>query len=92
MQLYAYAGFPRSLNALGERMKVTEARRQQGKQDKPGREPGSLPTPEAMPATGKRNQTALVGSPVTGPLFDFAPVMNDYLQSHLLGLYLSEVT
>ncbi len=85
VQLYAYAGFPRSLNALGELMKVTEARRQQGKQDAPGREPGPIPTPEAMPAAGKRNQTALVGSPVAGPLFDFAPVMNDYLQSHLFG-------
>lgn len=27
VQLYAYAGFPRSLNALGELMKVADARR-----------------------------------------------------------------
>ncbi|MEN1478253.1 carboxymuconolactone decarboxylase family protein, partial [Pseudomonas aeruginosa] len=33
VQLYAYAGFPRSLNALGELMKVVEARKQRGIQD-----------------------------------------------------------
>ncbi|MDU4127671.1 carboxymuconolactone decarboxylase family protein [Pantoea sp.] len=85
VQLYAYAGFPRSLNALGELMKVTESRRLAGQQDQPGQQPGPLPAPETMMAAGKRNQTALVGSPVKGPLFDFAPVMNDYLQSHLFG-------
>lgn len=36
-QLYAYAGFPRSLNALTELMKVLEARKQRGIQDAPGR-------------------------------------------------------
>jgi len=66
-------------------MKVTESRRLAGKQDRLGQQPGPLPAPEAMAAAGKRNQTALVGSPVKGPLFDFAPVMNDYLQSHLFG-------
>ncbi len=35
VQLYAYAGFPRSLNALGELMKVLEARKQRGIQDAP---------------------------------------------------------
>lgn len=39
VQLYAYAGFPRSLNALSELMKVLEARKQRGIQDAPGRAP-----------------------------------------------------
>jgi alkylhydroperoxidase/carboxymuconolactone decarboxylase family protein YurZ len=30
VQLYAYAGFPRSLNALGELMKALEARKERG--------------------------------------------------------------
>src|SRR3569832_355505 len=38
VQLYAYAGFPRSLNALGEFMKVLEARKQRGVHDALGRE------------------------------------------------------
>ena len=44
VQLYAYAGFPRSLNALGELMKVLDARKQRGIQDAPGRDPGPIPT------------------------------------------------
>jgi alkylhydroperoxidase/carboxymuconolactone decarboxylase family protein YurZ len=39
VQLYAYAGFPRSLNALDEFMKVLDARRRQGIQDESGHEP-----------------------------------------------------
>ena len=34
VQVYAYAGFPRSLNALGDLMKVLEARRQRGLRDR----------------------------------------------------------
>jgi 4-carboxymuconolactone decarboxylase len=86
VQLYAYAGFPRSLNALGELMKVLEARRQRGIQDAPGDLPGSaIPKGEALLAAGTANQTALVGAPVKGPLFDFAPAIDEYLKTHLFG-------
>ncbi|HAU5563656.1 TPA: carboxymuconolactone decarboxylase [Serratia fonticola] len=85
VQLYAYAGFPRSLNALGELMKVIDARRLQGKNDQPGIEAGPVPTPENMLAAGTRNQTALVGNPVKGPLFDFAPAIDQFLKAHLFG-------
>jgi alkylhydroperoxidase/carboxymuconolactone decarboxylase family protein YurZ len=44
VQLYAYAGFPRSLNALGELMKVLDARKQRGVQDAPGRDPAPVPS------------------------------------------------
>jgi 4-carboxymuconolactone decarboxylase len=36
-------------------------------------------------ALGKEVQTQLVGKPVSGPLFDFAPAINQLLQSHLFG-------
>jgi alkylhydroperoxidase/carboxymuconolactone decarboxylase family protein YurZ len=86
VQLYAYAGFPRSLNALGELMKVLEARRQRGVQDAPGREPGAtIPTGEELLALGTANQTKLSGAPVQGPLFDFAPAIDQYLKAHLFG-------
>jgi alkylhydroperoxidase/carboxymuconolactone decarboxylase family protein YurZ len=39
VQLYAYVGFPRSLNALNELMTVVQARKQRGIDDAPGREP-----------------------------------------------------
>ncbi len=86
VQLYAYVGFPRSLNALGELLKVVEARKQRGIQDAPGREPSRVvPTGDALLAAGKANQTRISGGPVQGPVFDFAPVINQFLQAHLFG-------
>jgi alkylhydroperoxidase/carboxymuconolactone decarboxylase family protein YurZ len=86
VQLYAYTGFPRSLNALNELMKVVEARKQRGIQDAPGREPSrDVPVGDELLAVGKANQTRIAGAPVQGPLFDFAPVINQYLQAHLFG-------
>lgn len=86
VQLYAYAGFPRSLNALGELMKVVQARKQQGIVDQPGRGPGkSIPKGDELLAAGTANQTRLSGAPVVGALFDFAPVANEYLRTHLFG-------
>jgi len=86
VQLYAYAGFPRSLNALAELMQVVEARKQRGMQDAPGREPSrSIATGNELVASGKANQTEISGGPVQGPLFDFAPVINQFLQTHLFG-------
>ncbi len=86
VQLYAYAGFPRSLNALGELMKVLQARKQRGIVDAPGREPSrAIPRGDALLAAGTANQTRLAGAPVEGPLFDFAPVANEYLRNHLFG-------
>lgn len=86
IQLYAYTGFPRSLNALGELMKVVEARKQRGIQDAPGREPNrAIPVGDALIAAGTANQTKISGAPVQGPLFEFAPVINRFLQAHLFG-------
>jgi alkylhydroperoxidase/carboxymuconolactone decarboxylase family protein YurZ len=86
VQLYAYAGFPRSLNALGQLMKVIDTRRERGIHDVPGRDPGrDIPTGEALLAAGTANQTKLAGAPVKGPLFDFAPAIDQYLKTHLFG-------
>jgi alkylhydroperoxidase/carboxymuconolactone decarboxylase family protein YurZ len=86
VQLYAYAGFPRSLNALGELLKVVEARKQRGIEDAPGREPiRAIATGNELVAAGRANQAEISGGPVQGPLFDFAPVINQFLQAHLFG-------
>ena len=86
VQLYAYAGFPKSLNALGELMQVVETRKQRGIQDAPGRGPSRpIATGNELVAAGKANQTKISGGPVQGPLFDFAPVINQFLQAHLFG-------
>ena len=86
VQLYANAGFPRSLNALGELLKVVEARKVRGIEDAPGREPGrEIPTGEALIAVGTANQTKISGGPVKNAVTDFAPVINQFLQAHLFG-------
>ena len=86
IQLYAYAGFPRSLNALNELMKVVEARKQRGIQDAPGQLPARpIPTGDALLAAGTANQTKLLGGPAKGAVYDFAPAVDQYLKSHLFG-------
>jgi len=85
VQLYAYTGFPRSLNALAELIKVVDARREQGIKDAEGNSPGRLPKPEEMLAAGTQNQETLTGGPVKGALFDFAPAIDYYLKVHLFG-------
>ena len=85
VQLYAYAGFPRSLNGLSELMKVVDARKARGIQDEEGKAPGPVPVGDELRRVGTENQTRLSGAPVQGPLFDFAPVINQFLQAHLFG-------
>ena len=86
VQLYAYVGFPRSLNALNELMAVVQTRKQRGIEDAPGREPSrAIPVGDELLAAGTANQTRISGAPVKGPVFEFAPVINRYLQTHLFG-------
>ena len=86
VQVYAYAGFPRSLNALTELMTVLETRKRRGVRDLDGAAPSRpLPKGEALLLAGTTNQTKLVGTPVRGPLFEFAPVIDEYLKTHLFG-------
>lgn len=86
VQLYAYVGFPKSLNALGELLKVVEARKQRGIQDAPGREPSrTIPTGDELIVVGTANQTKISGGPVKNAVTDFAPIINQYLQAHLFG-------
>jgi 4-carboxymuconolactone decarboxylase len=76
----------RSLNALGELMKVVDARKQRGLQDVQGQTPvRPIPRGDALLAAGTANQTRLIGAPAKGPLFDFAPAADEYLKSHLFG-------
>lgn len=86
VQLYAYVGFPRSLNALNELMTVVQARKQRGIADALGREPSrAIPVGAELLAAGTANQTKISGAPVKGAVFEFAPVINQFLQSHLFG-------
>lgn len=81
VQVYAYCGFPRSLNALATLMQTVEER---GNKDELGSEPSAKPEGDAL-TYGTENQTKLVGSEVKGKLFEFAPAIDEYLKSHLFG-------
>ncbi|MEU4216440.1 carboxymuconolactone decarboxylase family protein [Actinoplanes sp. NPDC026623] len=85
VQMYAYAGFPRSLNGIGTFMTVLEQRQDRGIKDQAGPEPSPLPAGADILELGTRNQTELIGAPVTGPLFDFAPAIAEFLRTHLFG-------
>lgn len=63
-----------------------EARRQDGIRDAQGAAPSrAIPKGDALLASGTVNQTKLVGIPVEGPLFEFAPAIDHYLKAHLFG-------
>ncbi|MDO5582294.1 MAG: carboxymuconolactone decarboxylase family protein [Planctomycetia bacterium] len=81
VQVYAYCGFPRSLNALGIFMSLLKER---GGKDVEGKLPGPLPEGKSIDF-GTANQTELCGAPVKGPLFDFAPAIDQFLKAHLFG-------
>lgn len=85
VQLYAYCGFPRSLNALNTLMRLLEERQAQGKHDNIGALPSALPSSEQLLKLGTENQTRLCGAPVKGALFDFAPAIDAFLKAHLFG-------
>lgn len=85
VQMYAYAGFPRSLDGLGTFQAVLDERRAQGITDEPGRPPTALPAGTDILEVGTANQTRLAGAPVTGPLFAFAPAIDQFLKAHLFG-------
>lgn len=80
-QLYAYCGFPRSLNALGSFMALVNER---GGKDAAGKLPGPMPDGKSLDF-GTANQTKLIGAPVKGALFEFAPAIDEFLKAHLFG-------
>src|SRR3954471_9155469 len=85
IQLYAYAGFPRSLNGLSTLMAVLEERGNNGIKDEMGREATPIPVDNNSLEVGAKNQTKLTGQPVTAPLFEFAPAIDQFLKAHLFG-------
>jgi quercetin dioxygenase-like cupin family protein/alkylhydroperoxidase/carboxymuconolactone decarboxylase family protein YurZ len=85
IHLYAYVGFPRSLNGLATFMALLDERKAKGITDPIGNKAGPMPVDKTSLELGKEVQTQLAGGPVSGPLFDFAPAINIFLQSHLFG-------
>jgi len=85
IQMYAYAGFPRSLNGISAFMKVVEARKARGLVDPQGQAARPLPESVSSLELGTRTQTRLMGRPSTGGYIDFAPGIDRFLKGHLFG-------
>ena len=90
-QLYAYTGFPRSLNALGVLRKVLESSPSFGgskeggtnwQEGKPWTRPAEWDDAKKAYELGTKNQTQLSGSPFD---YEFCPQDDYYLKSHLFG-------
>lgn len=85
VQLYAYTGFPRSLNTLHNFMAVLEERKTKGIIDAAGKEPSPYPAGKTILQTGTDNQTKLTGIKIGGGVYDFAPAIDLFLKEHLFG-------
>ena len=82
-QLYAYTGFPRSLNALGALQQVIKERTEAGLRIDEGREADPQPKDYNALKQGTEVQTRLCGGqPFT---YTFAPQTDYYLKAHLFG-------
>ena len=85
VQLYAYAGFPRSLNGINTFIGVLEEREQKGIKDELGKEPSPMPANKSSIELGTEIQTRLIGAPATGKYITFAPAIDQFLKGHLFG-------
>lgn len=85
VQLYAYAGFPRSLNAISSFQTVVNERKAKGIADVMGKEASPLPTDRSSLAFGTENRAKLIGRSVGGGIYDFVPAIDQFLRAHLFG-------
>lgn len=81
-QLYAYTGFPRSLNALGVLSKVLEHRKLSWEEGREWIRPAEWDDASAALKLGAENQTRLSGKPFN---YAFCPQDDYYLKAHLFG-------
>lgn len=82
-QLYAYTGFPRSLNALGTLQQVIKDRDAKGMVTEKGAEADKKPADYDALKAGTRVQTQLGGGKQFN--YTFAPQTDYYLKAHLFG-------
>jgi 4-carboxymuconolactone decarboxylase len=86
VQLYAYCGFPRSLNGIMALMAVTDERKAKGIHDTEGKIASSVNDPDKY-QTGKRTLQTLTGREEKAPAGAnaFAPAIDTFLKEHLFA-------
>ena len=88
VHIYAYAGFPRSLNGINAFIAVMDDRKAQGKVDEMGREATPLPADFDQNAYGHKVRNTLVGRDMSHPTSGypvFTPIIDKFLVEHLFA-------
>lgn len=88
VQLYAYAGFPRSLNGINTFMAVMDERAAKSIKDREGREASPMPANWNRDEYGAKMRAKLAGRPGIPPPSGyqlFAPVIDTFLKEHLFA-------
>lgn len=86
VQLYAYCGFPRSLNAITNMMNVVNDRQSKGIKDTVGVEPTPLTQDvSTRNQIGGETRENLSGRPFSAAFADFTPAIDDFLKEHLFA-------
>ncbi len=85
---YAYAGFPRALNGISTYMAVLDKHKENGINDRIGREATPMPAGFDKTAYGNKVRNSLVGSDVskrTSGYPVFTPIIDQFLVEHLFA-------
>jgi alkylhydroperoxidase/carboxymuconolactone decarboxylase family protein YurZ len=88
VQMYAYAGFPRSLNGINTFMAVMDERQAQGIKDAMGKEASPVPADMNKDVYGAQVRARLAGQDVIPPPSGyqlFTPVIDTFLKEHLFA-------
>lgn len=88
IQMYAYTGFPRSLNGINTFMSVMAEREQKGIRDPAGEEPAALPAGTDRDEYGEKVRMKLAGMttlPPKGGYQLFTPGIDTFLKEHLFA-------
>ena len=85
VQMYAYTGFPRSLNGINTFITVMDERERKGIKDVVGREASPLPAGKSSLELGTEIQTQLIGGPNKAKYNAFTPAIDHFLKAHLFG-------
>jgi 4-carboxymuconolactone decarboxylase len=88
VHLYAYTGFPRSLNALSAFMEVMDERQAKGIEDAPGKEASPVPPDFDKDEYGAKVRAKLAGleKDISGARWQlFSPTMDTFLKEHLFA-------
>jgi alkylhydroperoxidase/carboxymuconolactone decarboxylase family protein YurZ len=87
-QMYAYCGFPRSLNAINTLMSVLEERKKKGINDEAGKTATQITDTADKYERGRKTLERLTGQPQSKPakgFGEFSPTIDRFLKEHLFA-------